>query len=165
MERTDRFLFGIVTGVVVLVCVAFTIALTRPAQSYELEDSPDGVAHNYLFALQSEELERAYRYISPTIKNYPASSSAFTNLVMENRWILLNNVDEAVTLQVESSRIRDSRATVYVSETRFQHGLLASSQDFQTFRMYLQMEDGEWKIIDADNYWLQCLRLEEGCKQ
>jgi len=77
MKNTDKFLVGIVVGVVVLVATAFAVALLRPKPTYQLEDTPKGVAHNYLLALQQEDYKRAYGYLSPTIEGYPTSAEAF----------------------------------------------------------------------------------------
>ena len=164
-DRTDWFLFGIVVVVVVLVAVAFVVSLTRPEPTYKLEDTPEGVAHNYLLALRQGDLERSYRYISPMIKNYPVSASQFTEMVMNNRWMLERNGDDTVTLQVESSMISGHLATVYVREARFYSGgLFSTGQDLQTFRMQLRVNGGNWKITDADRYWLHCLAENDGCR-
>lgn len=164
MKRTDWFLFAIVAGVIVLVATSFVVALSRPEPSYKPEETAEDVAHNYLFALQQADLERAYSYISPTIKNYPVSSREFTDLVMDNRWMLGKHEQGAVTMHVESSMIREDLATVYVRETNFYaRGLFDSGQNINTFSMKLQREESNWKIVDSDEYWLPCLHERDGC--
>ena len=39
----------------------------------------------------------------------------------------------------------------------------ASSQYSNTFEMRLQLENGAWKIIASDSYWVWCWDDEEGC--
>ncbi len=165
MKSTDRLLFGIVTGSVVLVAAALVVALTRAEPTYKSDDTPEGVAHNYLFALQREELDRAYLYISPSVKNYPVSASQFSDLVMQNHWIIGSDVEDTVRLHVDSSKNTGRLATVYVRETRFSpRGLFSGGQDTQTFRMHLQIEAGEWKIRNGERYWLHCLQERDGCQ-
>jgi hypothetical protein len=68
MKGTDRFLIGIVAGVVILVVAVLAIALLRPNQpSYEPDDTAEGVAHNYLLALQLEDYGRAQGCLSRSL--------------------------------------------------------------------------------------------------
>ena len=165
MKRVDWFLLGIAGSAILLVTVALVIAVTTPDPTYESEDTPAGVAHNYLFALRHDDLERAYFYIYPSIKNYPVSSSEFTELAMHNRWILDKDRDGNATLHVESSTIKGDFATVYVREARFfSEGLFNNGQDIHTFRMQLRLTEGEWKLPDSDSYWLHCMHDEDGCR-
>ena len=55
MKSPDKFLIGIIIAVVVLLAVVFGVILSRPAVEYQSEDTPAGVAHNYLLALQDED--------------------------------------------------------------------------------------------------------------
>ncbi|MFQ5854248.1 MAG: hypothetical protein ACE5LU_01190 [Anaerolineae bacterium] len=163
MKGTDRFLIGIVAGVVLLVGVAFAVAFLRPEPSYRPEDTPEGVAHNYLFALQQEDYARAYGYLSPTLKGYPASVEIFTEDIHDHRWSFRTDRD-SVTLEVESARITGNRVLVSVRETRFYgRRLFDSSQYTNTFDMKLQRENGAWKIIASDSYWLECWDELRGC--
>ena len=73
MKSTDKFLISIVIGIMLLVVVAFGIAFLRPEPTYQSEDTPEGVVHNYLMALQREEYYRAYSHLSPVIPGYPDS--------------------------------------------------------------------------------------------
>src|SRR3990172_7942266 len=77
MKNSDRILFAIVAGVIVLVVVAFVVAFTRPEPAYQSEDSPEGITHNYLLALQQEDYERAYGYLSSELPHYPRDLDKF----------------------------------------------------------------------------------------
>ena len=33
------------------------------AQDYVAEDTPEGIVHNYVFAIQQDDFERAYNYL------------------------------------------------------------------------------------------------------
>jgi hypothetical protein len=162
MKTTDKVLIGIVAGIILLVIVALVVTLTRPEPTYQAEDTPEGVAHNYLLALQIEEYERAYGYLSPTLAGYPASAERFVEHIHDNAWRFRLNTD--ATLSVESSKITGDNATVYVQESRFWGGdLFDSGQSTYTFDMKLRLEEGQWKIIDSDNYFAWCWDREDGC--
>ena len=54
MKTTDKILIGIVAGIILLIIVALVVTLSRPEPTYQPEDTPEGIAHNYLLALQKE---------------------------------------------------------------------------------------------------------------
>lgn len=163
MKNTDKFLIGIVAGIVALVIAAFVVTLTRPEPTYQPEDTPKGVTHNYLLALQKEEYERAYGYLSPTLDGYPADVDEFIEAMADHSWRF--RLDTDATLAVESDRVTGSRATVKVRESRFRGGgLMDSSQSVTQFDMELQLEEGVWKIVDADYYFASCWKSNEGCQ-
>lgn len=64
MKNTDKMLIAIVIGIVLLVVIALAITLTRPEPTYQAEDNPEGITHNYLLALQKKDYERAYVLLS-----------------------------------------------------------------------------------------------------
>lgn len=163
MTYNDKFLIGIVAGILLLVVIAFVITLIRPEPMYQAEDNPKSVAHNYLLALQKQNYERAYGYLSPTLRGYPASAAKFTQDVLAWLWTFRLNAD--TTLAVTSARTTGSQAVVKVRESRFyDDGLLGRNQYTTTFEIRLQIERGEWKIVDADEYFLRCWKQSTGCQ-
>lgn len=164
MKNIDKFLLGIIAGIILLVGVAFAVAFWRPKPTYQPEDTPEGVAHNYLFALQQEDYERAYKYLSPGLESYPASVDKFTKDLDEYSWQMQDLKNQSVTLAVDSTRLAGDRATVSIRETHFHRGdLFDSNQYTNTFDMTLQRENGEWKIIKSDTYWASCWDDSRGC--
>ncbi|MBL7201610.1 MAG: hypothetical protein ISS56_15835 [Anaerolineae bacterium] len=163
MKNTDRFLIGIIAGVVLLVIVAFAITLTRPQPTYQAEDTPEGVAHNYLLALQKKEYGRAYGYLSPAIEGYPPSEIKFVEATMDDRWRFRGDVE--VTLAVESVTVTGERAVVQVRESSFRGGnLFDSSQSSILFEMVLRRTDEGWRIFDSEYYFAWCWKTVDGCK-
>jgi hypothetical protein len=163
MKSTDKFLIGIVAGSVLLVVVAFVITLARPEASYRTEDTPEGVAHNYLLALQRDEFARAYGYLSPTLPSYPDDETDFARHIDDQPWMFRRYED--VTLSVESAKVSGDRATVQVRESQFRGGdLFDSSQSSSTFDMTLEREGGVWKIVDAEHYFARCWDYAGGCR-
>ncbi|MEM7032269.1 MAG: hypothetical protein AAF629_22150 [Chloroflexota bacterium] len=162
MKGSDKFLIGIIAGIVLLVVVAFLIVLRQPEPSYQTEETASGVAHNYLLALQQEEYARAYTYLSPSLEGYPASETAFTEQVLDEEWRF--RVDTDITLSVVSEKIVGERKVVNVRETRFYRGsLFDSGQSVSTFDLKLQQEETGWKIIDADYFFAPCWRDLDQC--
>jgi len=163
MKSTDKFLIGIVVGIILLVVAAFVVTLTRPEPTQQAEDSPEGVAHNYLLALQEQDYQCAYGYLSPTLKGYPISAEMFAEDVEGSSWHF--RLDADTTLAVASARVTGNRAVVDVRESRFHGGdWFDSSQSTTIFEMKLQFEDGEWKIVDSDYYFARCWKDNKGCK-
>lgn len=158
MRNSDKILFGIVAGVIGLVIVAFIVAFTRPKPAYQSEDAPEGIAHNYLLALQKREYERAYRYLSPELPHYPRDVEEFTSDV-QNQGYNFDFDQSSVTLEIVSSEVRGDDATVDVRETRFYQGdLFNSGESSYVFTMTLRRNSAQdsWKIYRSDNYWVYC---------
>jgi hypothetical protein len=168
MKGIDKFLIGIVAGIVLLVAAVLALALLRPAQqpSYQPDDRPEGVAHNYLLALQLEEYNRAYSYLSPTLPGYPGKVEAFERDVQGNRWNFgYADRDRDESLAVESANVSGDRARVVVRQTVFYRGsLFDSGQYSSTFTMTLRREKGAWKVTRSDSYWADCWSWSEGCR-
>jgi hypothetical protein len=164
MKGTDKFLIGIVAGVVLLVIVVLAVALLRPNElAYEPDDTAEGVAHNYLLALQLEEYERAYGYLWPSLPGHPADAEAFERTVQDNHWHFAYG-DDDVSLAIEAVRVTGDRATIVVRLTAFYRGGLFDSGQFSnTFDMTLRRQDGAWKVADSERYWAACWEASEGC--
>lgn len=167
MKNTDKFLIGIVIGVILLVVVAFGIAFTRPEPTYQLEDTPEGVVNNYLLALQQEEYERAYGYLSSDLKGYPKSLGNFTDDIHDSSYAFRLNDQDAVSLDVISADVRGATANVTVQETQFYQGGLFDSGEYKdTFELKLKQDTSskKWKLIDGGySYWAQCWNTYGGC--
>jgi hypothetical protein len=166
MKNTDKFLIGIVIGVILLVVVAFGIALTRPGPTYQPEDTPEGVVHNYLLALRQEEYERAYGYLSPDLNGYPKSIESFIEYIQDHSYRFQLD-EETVALDVNSVDVRGNIAEVTVQETQFhQGGLFDSGESKSMFELKLKQDTSskEWKIFDGGySYWAPCWEERGGC--
>jgi hypothetical protein len=162
MKTTDKVLIGIVVGIVLLIVVALVAVLLRP-EIYQAENTPKGVAHNYLLALQKQDYERAYGYLSPTLEGYPASVEGFVEQIHDHSWRF--RLDTDATLSVGLARITGDSATVTVRESRFRGGdLFDSGQSTSVFKTELYLEDSEWKIVYSSYYFARCWDQEKGCE-
>jgi hypothetical protein len=168
MKKTDKLLIGIVSGILLLVVVAFVVALSKPEPAYQAEDTPDGVAFNYLFALQQKDYKRAYGYLFPAIKGYPGTFSKFTSDIQNHSYTFSRLNDSSTTLEVESFTVTGTSADVRIRETRFyERDLFNSSQYTSSFTITLsQKKDGSWKIVESGRYWYPCWSNPQGygCK-
>jgi hypothetical protein len=69
--KQDRFLTGILIGIGVLVVIALAVFFMRnDSQTYVSDDTPEGVAHNYVVAVLNKDYEKAYGYLAD-LKNKP----------------------------------------------------------------------------------------------
>lgn len=165
MRGTDKFLIAIVAGIVLLVGAVLALILLRPNQpSFQPDDTPEGIAYNYLLALELEDYERAYGYLSPRLPGYPDDAETFERNVGDHRWSF-GYRDDDVSLAVESVKVTGDRAKLVVGKTEFYRGgLFDSGQYSTTFAMTLRREEGVWKITASDRYWASCWDSSKGCK-
>ncbi len=142
--KQDRFLFGILIGIVVLAVVAVGLFLTRQdSQGYLSDDTPEGVVHNFVFALQEEDYARAYGYLADQ-PNKPTAvefQSALVSGYYRSR---------DAGLQILESRIVDNEssqqsAVVEVTVVEYNGGPFNELYR-RNETVLLVLQAGEWKI-------------------
>ena len=165
MKKSDKILIWIVGGIVLLVIAAFAIALAKPKPTYMADDSPDGVAFNYLFAIQQGDYDRAYRYISPSINGYPHAVDEFADDIKDYSWGF-SSLNSSTALEIVKTDVRGSRADVTMRVIYFREGdLFDSGQSSYTFDVTLrENSSGMWQIVDADRFWVYCWNSPKGCR-
>jgi hypothetical protein len=155
MKGSDKFLIGIVAGILLLIVISLVVVLTRPEPEYRNGGSPEVTVHNYLLALRLKEYERAYGYLSPRLTGYPKDAEAFADDI-DNRYSSRFGHGDT-TIDVQSADMRGNMATVEVLETSFSDGDLFSSGNYERrFDMELRHENGQWKLMGGDRYWTSC---------
>lgn len=167
MKGQDRFLIGIVVGMVLLVVAVLLVALLGGDRvAYRPDDSPEAAAYNYLLALRQQDYARAYGYLSPTLAHYPASLDQFVYDVRRDSWSL-TELQGDVSLAVESVIPAETQTTVVIAQTTYPTGGLFDSVQYRsTFDVVLREEGGSWKIVQAQRYWYHCWSTtEEPCDQ
>lgn len=166
MKQTDKFLAAIVLGILVLIVAAVIMVVRQPAPSYKEETSAENVAHNYLLAIQQEDYARAYGYLSPSLKGYPASLIEFTDNIRRYSYRFARPSD-SISIEIGSSRELASTTGVVEVEARrtffFRAGLFGSNQYSLSFTIELQRENGPWKVRGGDFYFLTCWTESKGC--
>jgi hypothetical protein len=167
MQRTDKLLIGLVTGIVVVVLAALASLWLRPPPAYLADDTPEHIAHNYLLAMQQADHARAYSYLLPTLAGYPSRLDAFTTQVENNRW-QFHLVQGATTFDVQPAVVSGDSARVPVRQRVFYQGGLFGSGNYEdTFIILLRrLSPGpgpDWQVVDAGRIWLDCWGQARGC--
>jgi hypothetical protein len=163
MKNTDKVLLGILAGIALLIILALVMTLTRPVSTYQADDTPEGVAHNYLLALQNEDYDRAYGYLATTLEGYPRSLDKFVENIHGYPYYF--RLDQEVSFSIVSAKVTGNNATVKVHLSSFRGGgIFDSGQSSYDFEMSLRREAGRWKIASADSYFASCWQWEQGCK-
>jgi hypothetical protein len=138
--KQDRFLIGILIFIGLLVVAALVLFFTRnEAPAYGTGDSPEGVIHNYVVALQKGDFERAYTYLADegTKPNFDVFISAF----MTNTPDLSNSALQIDQVQLQSG----GRAVVSVTVLHAGSGPFDSGWSSPD-RANLVQQSGEWKL-------------------
>lgn len=158
---SDKLLLAIVAGIILLVIIAFAVVLRRPPPQFRDQDTPEGVVHDYLLALQLGDYERAYGYLSPSIA-YPASTNEFYDSLRETPWEF--TVSDNFSQVIESSEpISDNSVAVVVREIYSTNSLFAGDDYYEIFRMRVEKNGSGWKLVSGDRYWSSCWGEENKC--
>jgi len=145
--KQDRFLIGILIGIVVLVVISLGLFFARKnSEEYVAEDTPEGVVHNYVVAVHKRDFEKAYSYLAD--KQNKPTFEAFRQSFIINA-VSPNNVG----LEIGSADIRGSDATValstiYNASDPFSNGYRNSDVAL------LVKQNGQWKLEQLPyNFW------------
>ena len=148
--KNDRFLIGIVIGILILVIVAIGVVLSRnQTEAYVADDTPAGVVHNYFLAVQRQDYDKAYSYLSGEIKAKPDLNDFI--LTVENY-----GGRPETALKIDDTTINDGRAQVRVAITTYTGGSLFDRGSYTTQdTVHLRTNPaGEWKILQFPYpYW------------
>lgn len=144
--RQDRFLTGILVGIVVLVVIALAVFFLRQgSQSYISEDLPEGVVHNYVLAVLNDDYEKAYGYLAdlnnkPTYEQF--RDAFLTGVVNPN-----NSAVDIGTSAVSDDTASVEVALIYNPSDPFSTGY----RDVQ--RAVLVRQNGAWKLSSMPGYY------------
>jgi len=85
--KQDRFLFGILVGIGLLVLISLALFFNREKNRTFLEEnSPEAIVLNYVLALENQDFRRAYGYLADQKgkPSYDTFRQAFTYNMREN---------------------------------------------------------------------------------
>jgi hypothetical protein len=137
--KQDRFLIGILIVIGFLVILSIGLFVSRQSsQDYGLEDTPQGVIHNYVIALGRQDYTRAYGYLKETNKpGFETFRQAF----------LSHQVNPAgAAVQIGQVRLGDQKAWVDLYLLTGGNNLMSEPYR-ESSQAYLEQDSaGVWKI-------------------
>lgn len=161
-NNSDKFLLAIVAGIILIVVIAFIVVIRRPEPQFQVDNTPEGVVHDYLLALQLGDYESAYGHLSSEVV-YPADIDEFYDSLREAPWEF--TVSDNYSQVIESSEpISDQSVAVKVREIYTTNSLFAGDDYSDTFSMRVENDGGEWKLVSGERYWSSCWGEENKCE-
>lgn len=142
--KNDRFLLFLLIGIGVLVLLAVGLYLARGGvqMTYGEESTPEGVLRNYIIAVQKQDFERAYGYLSDTTKGKPARAAFQQTLIASQNEMLRTGVDLG-----QAQFADDATAVIPVTLIHNADGLFNTPyRDVQSVTLLL--ENGKWKVTN-----------------
>jgi hypothetical protein len=142
--KQDRFLIGIIVGILVLSAAALGVFFTRQAsQGYVAEDTPEGVLHNYIYAIQQGDYERAYGYLA----NRPGkpSQAAFQSMISTARYPGDTGV-RISDVRVIAGEDGPDESVIELVMVQTGDGPFGSSYSYNDTAQLIY-EEGSWKIF------------------
>lgn len=151
--RNDRYLVGMLIGIGLLVITALLVFFIRQQNTgYSPEDTPEGVLHNYILAIEEGDYQRAYTYLAEHQykPNYDLFRKTFTSQQLDPSFTAVQIGDVSLSGDNEQAL-----------EAVIDLNLIQSSQGpfgdvyHNTGKAYLEMDaSGEWKISNIPYpYW------------
>lgn len=146
--KQDRFLLGILIGIGLLVVLALGLFFTRQDQAltYGAEDTPEGVAKNYLVAVFKRDYERAYSYLAE--KESKPSFDQFKQAFLQNYVNPDNTGVDVGSVELSGDQAFVTLYIQYGASDPFSSGY--RNED----RAVLVKQNGEWRIEQMPyNFW------------
>ena len=145
----DRFLVGIVAGIILLIGAAFAITQFYPKAKFLSDGSANSAAYNYILALEKKDYPRAYMVLSPSLPCYPKQESQFI------RQLNIIPSDASWKINSENSLTESGyKKQVKVEFTSFRRSFLFFSQ-FNTYivQMTWVNEFDKWRLVEVSGYY------------
>jgi hypothetical protein len=162
-NNSDKFLWAIVAGIIILVILAFVVIARRPSPEFLPEESPASAVHNYLLALQLGDYERAYGYLSPDLA-YPADVNEFFDSLNRRPWEFSGT--DNFSLVVETSEPVSSNSVAVTVRQIYNNNALFGSGDYsETFKMRVEDTPAGWKLVSGERFWSTCWGDRDTCTE
>lgn len=139
---SSRWLAGIALTVLALVIISITLALVnRRAPALSPEDTPEGTVQRYLIAVQEDDADRAYGYLSSDLQEY-CDYAHFLDSKDTRR-----NENERIVLK--SSEIRGEQAIVRIEVTNTSLSPPFDVNEYSYPVQYvLEQEESVWRFSE-----------------
>ena len=144
--KTDRFLIGILVGLVVLLAVAgvSVAALRQPAPELPA-DTPSGVVQRFYRAIEQQDYGKAYDYLAESMAHKPTRDQ-FASYNLKS-----SDYNRRERVRINSEKIYSDSATVQVSISHFYYSgePFGGSSDYTSNEIFsLKREHGAWRITE-----------------
>ncbi len=144
--KQDRFLTGILAGIVILIVLALALFFVRSGQTGYVDGSdPEAVLHNYVVALDQEDYERAYSYVAAGA-NFPSYNEFRASMSISRR------MDRGNGLEIDAAQIDGNEAVVPITVVSVGGGPLADTYRSSQIAT-LTRQEGSWKITSMAYQW------------
>jgi len=162
MKKSNKIIIGIISAIMLLAIVTF--AMTLRNSTYHAEENPEDVAFNYLFAMQHEDYERAYGYLSPSIDGYPKDVEAFIQDIHDYEGNFYGMGDNT-KIKIGSVNTVGSNSIVHIILEHIDPRLFNITGDFTEEKSIKLQQDvaGKWKIVRSQDYWFPCWSTPSIC--
>ena len=144
--KQDRFLFGILVGIGVLVGAAFALFFIRQSQmNYVADDTPAGVVQDYVLALHKGDYQKAYDYLADG-KDKPTYDEFCRPFITK-----MNSISSA-DVQIRETVLLNQEAVVTLVFSGYYDAPYGASRS--TEQATLKLQNGHWKIsMMPSPYW------------
>lgn len=144
--KNDRFLYGILIFIGLLVLAALVVFFTgNAAEDYRAETGPEDIVHNYALAVTLGDYARAYGYLAEG-EHKPTEAEFRSQFIQYDP---LQNVG----LRVDQAQILEGEAIVGVSVVYGGSGPFDSGYSSEETAI-LEQQNGVWKIKQMPYpYW------------
>jgi hypothetical protein len=146
--KNDKFLIGIIAGIVLLVVAALALVLLRsPKEDYVADDSPEGAVQNYFLAIQRRDYEKAHAYLSDELKQKPDLDQFIRDIGYQS--------GSEAALKIGEVRLGDAATQVDVTITTYSGGGIFDSSSYTNSGTVVlrATADGQWKLLSYPSYW------------
>lgn len=160
MQKTDRWLVGIVVGALALVGLALAVARSRPLPDYRSDDSPEAAAFNYFLALRRNDYAAAWALLSEALPGRPATVDAFVADLSD--WLGARSALAEAEIEVHPAQVVGDTALVdltlvsYPSGGLFGGGLIGGERASASYRIRAVREAAGWRIADGGPAFVRC---------
>jgi hypothetical protein len=144
----DRFLVGIIGGVVALLALAgIVIALLHQPVRQLPADSPGGTIQRFYTAIEQKNYDEAYNLLSDSMVNKPTRDVFVNNQMTSGSY----SYSSARRARIDKENVYGDKATISVAVTHFygSAGPFGGSSEYTDTEMFsLQREGGTWRITE-----------------
>ena len=148
--RKDRFLIFILVGLVILAISATIVVLLRSHQEGYVDDSaPAGVVHNYILALQIDDVGRAYSYLAEM--DHKPTLSQFRSL-----GAYANRLSQSASVRLGETYIDDDEATVELVVLNMRPDAFLFEEISERVEIaFLVRQDDSWRLTQMPyEFWM-----------